>query len=271
MNVIDMQKVTVKDFQKMKDNGEKITMLTAYTYPIARIMDEVGIDSILVGDSLGMTVLGYPNTLPVTMEDTLRCCQAVAKGTKRALLIGDMPFLSYGVSVEQTVKNAGRIIKEGNCDAIKLEGGKERIKEIEAIRSIGVPVLGHIGLTPTYVNLFGGYKVQGKTAEEAKRLLEDAKLLEEAGVFAIVLESIPWKLAKEITEALSIPTIGIGAGEYCDGQVLVIDDILGLTFDFKPKFVKQYTDLKKTISQAVKSYLEDVKSGQYPATEHRYE
>lgn len=266
-----MVKITVNDFQKMKDEGEKITMLTAYTYPFARIMDEVGVDSILVGDSLGMTVLGYPNTLPVTIDDTIRCCQAVSRGVKHALLIGDMPFLTYGISINQTVENAGKIVKEGNCDAIKLEGGRERVDEIEAIREIGIPVLGHIGLTPTYVNLFGGYKVQGKKPADAERLLEDAKLLEEAGVFAIVLESIPWKLAKQITESLTVPTIGIGAGEYCDGQVLVIDDILGLTFDFKPKFVKQYVNLRETISKAVDEYIKDVKEGKYPAEEHRYE
>ncbi|MHA1400365.1 MAG: 3-methyl-2-oxobutanoate hydroxymethyltransferase [Candidatus Heimdallarchaeaceae archaeon] len=264
-------KITVKDFQKMKEEKEKITMLTAYTYPIARILDQCGVDSILVGDSLGMTILGYNNTLKVNLEDSILLSQAVSRGVKRALLIGDMPFGTYGISIEETVKNAYRLVKEGNCEAVKLEGGRERLEEIKAIKEIGIPVLGHLGLTPTYLNIFGGFKVQGKTEEQAKRILEDAKMLEKAGVFAIVLESIPWELGKKVTEELSIPTIGIGAGEFCDGQVLVIDDVLGLSIDIKPKFVKQYVDLKEIISKAVKEYLQEVREEKFPTEDFRYE
>ena len=268
---MSMKKVTIKDFKKMKKEGKKITMLTAYTYPIAKIMDEAGIDSILVGDSLGMTILGYTNTLKVTMEDSIRISQAVSRATTRALVIGDMPFLSYGVNVSDTIKNAGKLIKEGDCQAVKLEGGKERIEEVERLVEVGIPVLGHIGLTPSYVNLFGGFKVQGKTDKKAKKLMEDAKLLQEAGVFSIVLEGMPWELAKKITEELTIPTIGIGAGEYCDGQVLVIDDMIGLTPDLKPKFVKQYSNVKETVYNSIKNYIEEVKAGKFPSSEYRYD
>ena len=264
-------KITIKDFQRMKEEGEKITMISAYTYPMAKIADEIGIDSILIGDSLGMTVLGYENTLEVTVEDMIRHCQAVSKGSSKALLIGDMPFLSYGANIEATTTNAGRFVKEGKCEAVKLEGGRERIEDIKAIQSIGIPVLGHIGLTPTYVNLFGGFKVQGKEEEAARRLLEDAKKLEYAGVFAIVLEAVPWKLAKEITENLSIPTIGIGAGEYCDGQVLVIDDIIGLSTIYKPKFVKNYSNVQEIIKKAVQQYKDEVKEAIFPSEEYRYD
>ena len=264
-------KITIRDFQAMKEEGEKITMISAYTYPIAKIIDEMGIDSILVGDSLGMTVLGYENTLEVTIEDVIRHCQAVSRGAKRALVIGDMPFLSYGVKDKETVRNAGRLVKEGKCQAVKLEGGRERIDEIKEINAIGIPVLGHIGLTPTYVNEFGGFKVQGKGLEAEKRLIEDAKLLEEAGAFSIVIESIPWKLGKLISESISIPTIGIGAGQFCDGQVLVIDDIIGLTTTRKPKFVKQYANITEIIKQAVNEYKQEVKELRYPSDEFRYD
>jgi len=264
-------KFTVKDFRKMKEKGEKITMISAYTFPIAKIIDEAGIDTILIGDSLGMTLLGYENTLEVTMEDMIRHCQAVSRGANRAFIIGDMPFLSYGTSIDETTYNAGRMIKEGRCEAVKVEGGRERIDEIKAMNSIGIPVLGHIGLTPTYINMFGGFKVQGKEEEAAKRLLEDAKLLEEAGVFAIVLETIPWKLAKKITETLSIPTIGIGAGEFCDGQVLVIDDLIGLSLRIKPKFVKKYSNVQEIIEKAVLEYKNDVKDISFPSEENRYD
>jgi 3-methyl-2-oxobutanoate hydroxymethyltransferase len=264
-------KITVKEFQKMKDEGEKISMVSAYTYPIAKILDEIGIDSILVGDSLGMTVLGYENTLEVTIEDMIRHCQAVARGAKKPLLIGDMPFLSFGTSAEETILNAGRLVKEGKCAAVKLEGGRERIDEIKSVEAIGIPVMGHIGLTPTYVNMFGGFKVQGKEEAAAKRLLEDAKLLEDAGVFGIVLESIPWKLAKEISESISIPTIGIGAGEFCDGQVLVIDDLIGLSLTIKPKFVKKYANIQDIVRKALLQYKEEVKEVKFPSEEQRYE
>ncbi len=265
------KKITVKDFTRMKEEGEKISMISAYTYPIARIIDEAGIDSILVGDSLGMNILGYENTLNVTLEDSIRHTQAVARGAKRALVIGDMPFLSYGVSVEEETKNAGKLVQEGSCEAVKLEGGKERIDDILAIKSIGIPVLGHIGLTPTYINMYGGYKVQGRDSKDEERLLKDAKLLEDAGVFGIVLEAIPWKLGKKITEELSIPTIGIGAGEFCDGQVLVIDDLIGLSYITKPKFVKHYVKTQEIIHNAVKTYIEEVKKSKYPSEEYRYD
>ncbi len=265
-----MDKVTVKKFQEMKDDGIKITMISAYTYPFARIADEIGIDSILIGDSLGMTVLGFENTLEVTIEDSIRHSQAVARGAQRALIIGDMPFLSYGINVEETVRNAGRLVKEGKCESVKLEGGEERVEEVKEIKSIGIPVLGHIGLTPTYINEFGGFKIQGKDSETASRLLRHAKLLEDAGIFGLVIESVPWKLAKEITESLSIPTIGIGAGEYCDGQVLVIDDLIGLSLDIKPKFVKRYADVHSTVRNAVKEFSDEVKSGKFPSEEYRY-
>jgi 3-methyl-2-oxobutanoate hydroxymethyltransferase len=263
-------KFTVKDFRRKKEKGEKITMISAYTYPIAKIIDDAGIDSILIGDSLGMTLLGYENTLEVTVDDMIRHCQAVSRGTNRALIIGDMPFLSFGTSVDETTFNAGRMIKEGRCEAVKVEGGRERVEEIKAMQSIGIPVLGHIGLTPTYINMFGGFKVQGKEDEAAKRLLEDAKLLEEAGVFGIVLESIPWKLAKKISENLTIPTIGIGAGEFCDGQVLVIDDLIGLSLKIKPKFVKKYSNVQEIIKKAVLEYKKEVKEVTFPAEEQRY-
>ncbi|MHA1116044.1 MAG: 3-methyl-2-oxobutanoate hydroxymethyltransferase [Candidatus Heimdallarchaeaceae archaeon] len=264
-------KVTVKDFQRMKEDKEKITMLTSYTYPIAKIVDDAGIDSILVGDSLGMTILGHNNTLKVTLENSIMLTQAVSRAVNRALLIGDLPFGTYGINPSETARNAYKLVKEGNAEAVKLEGGRERIEDIKKIIRIGIPVLGHIGLTPTYVNIFGGFKVQGREEKQAQILLEDAQLLEEAGVFAIVLESIPWKLAKKITESLTIPTIGIGAGEYCDGQVLVIDDILGLNFQVKPKFIKQYVDIKEIISNAVKKYHEEVKSGSFPTEKQRYD
>ena len=264
-------KITVKDFIRMKEEGEKITMISAYTYPIARIIDEISIDSILVGDSLGMNILGYENTLNVTLEDSIRHTQAVARGAKRALIIGDLPFLSYGISVEEETKNAGRLIQEGNCEAVKLEGGEERVADIIAIKSIGIPVLGHIGLTPTYINMYGGYKVQGRESKDAERLLKDAKLLEDAGVFGIVLEAIPWKLGKKITEEISIPTIGIGAGEFCDGQVLVIDDLIGLSHITKPKFVKHYAKTQEIIQNAVKAYINEVKESKYPSEEYRYD
>ncbi len=264
-------KITVRDFQAMKEDGEKITMISAYTYPIAKIIDEMGIDSILVGDSLGMTILGYKNTLKVTIEDVIRHCQAVSRGAERALVIGDMPFLSYGIKDKETVRNAGRLIKEGQCEAVKLEGGRERIEEVKEIKAIGIPVLGHIGLTPTYVNEFGGFKVQGKSVEAEKRLIEDAKMLEDAGAFGIVIESVPWKLAKIISQSISIPTIGIGAGQFCDGQVLVIDDIIGLTTSIKPKFVKRYVNVTEVISKAVKEYKTEVKELRYPSDEYRYD
>jgi len=265
------KKVTITAFRQKKERAEPITMLTAYDYPTALAEDQAGIDSILVGDSLGMVVLGYPNTLPVTMEDMLHHCKAVARGAKFAFLIGDMPFMSYQASTEEAVRNAGRFLQEAGMDAVKLEGGRERLDAVRAIVSAGIPVMGHIGLTPQSINQLGGFRAQGKTASGAKRLLEDALLLEEAGCFGIVLESIPAKLAQLISRKISIPTIGIGAGVGCDGQVLVSHDILGLFDRFTPKFVKKYADLHNEMQRAFTGYIEDVQIRQFPAQEHSVE
>jgi len=265
------KKLTVTTFRQKKERGEPITMLTAYDYPTALAEDQAGIDSILVGDSLGMVVLGYPNTLPVTMEDMLHHCKAVARGAKFALLIGDMPFMSYQASTGEAVRNAGRFLQEAGMDAVKLEGGRERLEAIRAIVSAGIPVMGHIGLTPQSVNQLGGFRAQGKTAAGAKRLLEDALLLEDAGCFGLVLESIPARLAELISSRLSIPTIGIGAGVGCDGQVLVAHDILGLFDRFTPKFVRKYADFHGEMQRAFAEYMEDVQIRQFPAQEHSVE
>ena len=262
------KKVTTATFRQKKQRGELITMLTAYDYPTALAEDQAGVDSILVGDSLGMVVLGYPNTLPVTMDDMLHHSKAVSRGAKFALLIGDMPFMSYQVSVEEAVRNAGRFLQEAGMDAIKLEGGRERLDVIRAIVSAGIPVMGHLGLTPQSVNQLGGFRPQGKTAVAAKRLLEDALLLEEAGCFGIVLESVPAKLAQLISQKLSIPTIGIGAGVGCDGQVLVTHDLLGLFDHFTPKFVKKYANFHAEMQRAFAEYIEDVETKRFPAEEH---
>ncbi len=265
------KKTTITTLRQKKERGEPITMLTAYDYPTALVEDEAGIDSILVGDSLGMVVLGYPNTLPVTMEDMLHHCKAVARGAKFALLIGDMPFMSYQASDEEAVRNAGRFLQEAGMEAVKLEGGRERIEAIRAIVSAGIPVMGHLGLTPQSVNQLGGFRPQGKTASAAKRLIEDAMLLEEAGCFSIVLESVPAKLAELVSGKLSIPTIGIGAGVGCDGQVLVAHDLLGLFDRFTPKFVRKYADLHDEMQRAFTEYIEDVQTKQFPASEHSVE
>ena len=265
------KKVTTLALRQKKERGEPISMLTAYDYPTALIMDQAGMDSILVGDSLGMVVLGYENTLPVTMEDMLHHCRAVARGAKAALLIGDMPFMSYQASVEEAVRNAGRFLQNGGMDAVKLEGGHERVDAVKAIVAAGIPVLGHLGLTPQSVNQLGGFRAQGKTAATAKRLLEDAFLLEEAGCFGIVLESVPARLAELISHKISIPTIGIGAGVGCDGQVLVTHDLLGLFERFTPKFVKQYADLHEQMRNAFTEYMADVQAKSFPGPEHSVE
>lgn len=264
------KKFTVSSFLKAKKNNEVISMLTAYDYSTAKILDEAGVDSILVGDSLGMVVLGYENTLQVTMEDMIHHCKAVARGAKNAMIIGDMPFLSYHISVEESVRNAGRLIQEGNAQAVKLEGGRDVIDKIKAIVKAQIPVIGHLGLTPQSVNVFGGFKVQGKSEEQARKIIEDALLLQEAGVFAIVLECVPEKLSKLVTEKLDIPTIGIGAGRYCDGQVLVTQDMLGMYKNFTPKFVKQYTNLGQSIDEAVKKYIEEIQERKFPSDEHMF-
>jgi len=262
------KKVTVSTFIDAKKSKEKISMLTAYDYSTAKLLDESGVDSLLVGDSLGMVILGYENTLQVTVDDIIHHCRAVARGAKRAMVIGDMPFLSYHINIEDTIRNAGRIIAEGQAHAVKLEGGREVVDKVRAIINAQIPVVGHLGLTPQSVNLFGGFKVQGKTEEQAKKIIEDALMLQEAGVFAIVLECVPEKLASIITEKLEIPTIGIGAGKYCDGQVLVTQDMLGMYTDFTPKFVKKYANLRDEIQNAAKQYIDEMKSGAFPGSEH---
>jgi 3-methyl-2-oxobutanoate hydroxymethyltransferase len=263
-------KVSILDLQRKKAEGQPITMLTAYDYPGANLVDEAGIDLILVGDSLAMTVLGHPNTVSVTVDEMLHHCKAVARGAKRAFLIGDMPFMSYQVERGEAIRNAGRFLKEGNMDAIKLEGGREVADTIRGIAAAGIPVMGHIGLTPQSATKLGGFKVQGKTAAAAQHLLEDALILEEAGCFAIVLEAIPASVAKTISQKLTIPTIGIGAGPDCDGQVLVFHDMLGLFDRFTPKFVKRYADLRQPILAALRAYREEVEAGEFPTAAHSF-
>lgn len=265
-----MMKNTVSTFREQKAKGEKISMLTAYDYSTAKLMDEAGINGILVGDSLGMVVLGYEDTLPVTMEDMIHHTAAVCRGAKNTLVVGDMPFMSYQVSVEEAVYNAGRLMKEGRCQAVKLEGGASVCPQIRAITNASIPVMAHIGLTPQSINAFGGFKVQGKSEEAAKKLLEDAKAVEEAGAFAVVLECVPAKLAELISKSISIPTIGIGAGAGCDGQILVYQDLLGLFSDFTPKFVKKYANVGEMMTQAFRDYIADVQEGSFPAPEHTF-
>jgi 3-methyl-2-oxobutanoate hydroxymethyltransferase len=262
------KKVTTRTFRQKKQRGEPITMLTAYDYMTAQAVEQAGIDCILVGDSLGMVVLGYPNTLPVTMEDMLHHCKAVARGAKTPLLIGDMPFMSYQVSVEEAVRNAGRFLQEGGMEAVKLEGGRERADAVRQIVAAGIPVMGHIGLTPQSVSQFGGFLPQGKTAAAARRLVEDAQILQDAGCFSVVLESVPAQLAELISGRLEIPTVGIGAGIGCDGQVLVIHDLLGLFDRFVPKFVKQYRRLHGSVVEALEEYKAEVEARAFPADEH---
>jgi len=265
------KKVTTLTFRQKKERGEAITMLTAYDYPTALAIDKAGIDSILVGDSLAMVVLGYETTLPVTMEEMLHHARAVSRGAKSAMLIGDMPFMSYQVSVEEAVRNAGRFLQQAGMDAVKLEGGRERADAVRAIVNAGIPVVGHLGLTPQSVHQLGGFRAQGKTALAAKRLLEDAHILEEAGCFSLVLESVPARLAEMISKQISIPTIGIGAGAGCDGQVLVTHDLLGLFERFTPKFVKQYANFHAEMNKAFTDYIDDVESKRFPAVEHTVE
>jgi 3-methyl-2-oxobutanoate hydroxymethyltransferase len=262
------KKVNTKTLRRKKQQGEIITMLTAYDYPTAMMIDRVGMDIILVGDSLGMVVLGYKNTLPVTMEEMLHHCRAVARGAQFALLVGDMPFMSYQVSVEDALRNAGRFLQEAGMDAVKLEGGRERLDAVRAIVGAGIPVMGHLGLTPQSVNQLGGFHTQGKTATAATRLLEDALLLEDAGCFSLVLESVPERLGEFISKKLGIPTIGIGAGAACDGQVLVTHDLLGLFDRFTPKFARRYANIYAEMERAFTAYRQDVESGAFPGPEH---
>ena len=265
-----INKINISVIRDMKKKGDKIAMLTAYDHPTAAVLDEAGIDIILVGDSLGNVVLGYDSTVPVTMEDMIHHTKAVTRAVKRAMVIADMPFMSYQHSVEHAIFNAGRLLKEGGAHGVKLEGGREVAESVRRIMISGIPVMAHVGLTPQSVNQLGGFKVQGREEAAAKRILEDAKILEQAGAFAIVLESVPSKLAAEITEALSIPTIGIGAGVQCDGQVLVVHDMLGMFEKFTPKFVKRYAELNKLMKEAVGQYAEEVRSGAFPDKEHSY-
>ncbi|HSF80946.1 MAG TPA: 3-methyl-2-oxobutanoate hydroxymethyltransferase [Anaerolineales bacterium] len=265
------KKVTTRTYQLKKQRGEVITMLTAYDYPTARAIDQAGIDSILVGDSLGMVVLGYPNTLPVTMEDMLHHCRAVSRGAQYALLVGDMPFMSYQASVQEAVRNAGRFLQEAGMDAVKLEGGRERADAVQVIVSAGIPVMGHLGLTPQSVHQFGGFRPQGMEIQAARRLLQDSQILQEAGCFSLVLESVPTRLAAYISKKLAIPTIGIGAGAGCDGQVLVTHDLLGLFDRFTPRFVKKYANFHGEMQHAFQAYKSEVEEGLFPAQEHSVE
>lgn len=263
-------KKTVLTFANAKQNGEKLTMLTAYDYSTAKLIDAAGIDAILVGDSLGNVMLGYEDTLSVTVEDMIHHGAAVSRGAREALVVIDMPFMSYQTSVYDAVVNAGRLMKEGRAGAIKLEGGKEVCPQVKAIVDAGIPVMGHLGLTPQSINAFGGFKVQAKTEAAAKKLIEDAMALQEAGVFAITLECVPEKLATLLSKKLDVPTIGIGAGAGCDGQVLVYADAVGMFSDFTPKFVKRFGEVGKVMTEAFKLYIEEVKTGSYPAIEHTY-
>lgn len=272
-SVPDMQvrrKVTVQTLQERRSKGEPITMLTAYDYPTARLVDGAGVDSILVGDSLAMVVLGHENTLSVTMDEMLHHCRAVSRGAETALLVGDMPFMSYQADTVEAVRNAGRFLGEGGMDAVKLEGGRPVGDTVRAIVDAGIPVMGHIGLTPQSVNALGGWRVQGRTAQSAAGLVSDALSLERAGCFAIVLESVPDRVAAHITERLSVPTIGIGAGRGTSGQVLVLHDLIGLFDQFTPKFVRRYAEVAGAIRAAVEAYRDDVKSGAFPGDENLY-
>jgi 3-methyl-2-oxobutanoate hydroxymethyltransferase len=264
-------RVTISDIKEMKTRGEKVPMITAYDYTSARIVDEVGVPIILVGDSLGQVILGYDSTLPVTMDEMIHHTKAVARGAKRALIVGDMPFMSYQASVSEALRNAGRFLQEGGAQTVKLEGGVAMANTVQRMVSRGIPVMGHIGLTPQSVHQLGGYKVQGKTLRAAVRLMEDARALEEAGAYALVLECVPAPLARLITQRVSIPTIGIGAGKECDGQVQVFHDMLGLFSEFVPKHAKRYANLGETIASAVAEYISEVKDQSFPGPEHSYD
>jgi 3-methyl-2-oxobutanoate hydroxymethyltransferase len=267
---IRITRKTILDIKKKKIQGEKITVLTAYDYGMASILDESDIDIILVGDSLGMVVLGYDTTLPVTMEDMLHHTQAVSRGAHKALIVADMPFLSYQVSPESALANAGRFLKEADAQAVKIEGGREQAETVHKMTSSGIPVMAHLGLTPQSIHQLGGFKVQGKKEDAAEKMMQDARILEEAGAFSLVLECVPERLAAEITNALSIPTIGIGAGVNCDGQVLVVNDMLGMYDRMTPKFVKKYANMNLDIKNAVKRYIQDVQTSAFPDAEHSF-
>jgi 3-methyl-2-oxobutanoate hydroxymethyltransferase len=266
-----IQRITVPALRQKKKAGEKITALTAYDYPIAKIVDSAGIDVILVGDSVGMVVLGYENTIPVTMEEMLHHTKAVVRGAKRALIIGDMPYFSFHLTADETISNASRFLKEAGAHAVKLEGASpKRLKLIESLVEAEIPVMGHVGLTPQSIHHLGRFKVKGKAIQEARKILSDALNLEKAGVFSVILECVPMELARVVTDRLQVPTIGIGAGPYCDGQILVFHDLVGYMNGYLPKFVKRYTHLHDTLTQAVQSYASDVEGGHFPDDEHSY-
>lgn len=264
------EKFTIKSFQKAKEEKRPISMLTAYDYSMAKILDAAGVDALLVGDSLGMVVQGHDSTISVTLEDMIYHARAVNRAAKRALVIVDMPFMSYHVSVEEAVRNAGRLMKEGGAHAIKLEGGVEFAETIRQIVRAQIPVMGHIGMTPQSVHMFGGFKVQGKSLAQAQKIIDDAKALEDAGVFSITLECVPEELSRIISETVKVPTIGIGAGKYCDGQVLVINDMLGMFSDFVPKFVKQYAHLSSDIEGAIKTFITEMNESSFPEKKHTF-
>ncbi len=264
------EKITISELQEMKKDGQQIVMLTAYDYPTARLVEQGGVDMILVGDSLGMTVLGYKDTLPVTLQDIISHTQAVCRAVERPMVVADMPFMSFQVSKEDTLRNAGRIVKETQAEAVKVEGGEQVLPQVSALDRAGIPVMGHIGLTPQAVHQMGGFKVQGRQIQAAKELLVDAQLLQEAGVFSLVLEGIPAEVAREISKTLTIPTIGIGAGRHCDGQVLVFHDIVGMYDEFTPKFVRQYADVGEMIKNAVQEFSSDVRSGEFPSKKESF-
>ncbi|HWH32939.1 MAG TPA: 3-methyl-2-oxobutanoate hydroxymethyltransferase [Egibacteraceae bacterium] len=264
------QPLSIHDLKSFKQRGERFTMLTAYDFLTAQILDEAGVPVLLVGDSLGMVMLGYDSTVPVTMDEMLHHTRAVRRGASRALVVGDMPFMSYQGSTDEAIRNAGRFLKEGGANAVKLEGGGPVLDLVARLVSIGIPVMGHLGLTPQSVNQFGGFKVQGRAADDAERILDDAIALADAGAFSIVLECVPAELAARVTEAVPVPTIGIGAGAATDGQVLVIQDLLGLTAGRLPRFVKQYANLRGQIADAAKGFQHEVASGDYPGPEHAY-
>lgn len=264
------QAVTVPSFKRIKERGEKIAMLTGYDYLTARLLDGAGVDAILVGDTVGIVYQGHDTTLPVTVDEVLYHVCAVRRGTERAMVIADLPFLSYQVSVEEALRNAGRMLKEGGATAVKLEGGSNVVSVVSALVGAGIPVMGHVGLAPQSFHLIGGHKVQGKTVEDIDRLIEDALAVERAGAFSLVIEAVPWPVAREITERLTIPTIGIGAGPYCDGQVLVTPDLLGLFTAFKPQFVRRFARLGDEMSKAFKEYVAEVRSAGFPTLDESY-
>ena len=267
-NEPDKKKTSVASFMRMKAENRRIVMVTSYDYPTAAIADAVGVDSILVGDSYGMVVLGYESTIPVTIEELLPVCRAVRRGAAHPLLIGDLPFMSFQVSPEEAIRTAGRFVKEGGMEAVKIEGGSEVSKTVESISRAGIPVLGHIGVTPQTATLHGGYRIQGRSVDSGDKLVEDAKSVEEAGVFGIVLEMVTEEVAKVITETVSVPTIGIGSGRFCDGQVLVLHDLIGLYASFTPKFAKRYVDVAGMIKQALQNFTVEVRNGEFPEKQH---